>query len=245
MVPVMLERILALPAGVRRRYDTSSLRIVAVSGSALSGDLARRFMDAFGDVLYNVYGSTEVAWAAIASPADLRRAPGTAGRPPWGTVVRILGEDDQPLPAGGSGRVFVRNAMVFGGYTAGGAKDVIDGLTATGDVGHFDDAGRLFVDGRADDMIISGGENVFPQEVEEALQRHPAVRDAAAIGVPDERWGAAIKAYVVGQGVTADELKEHVRATLARSKVPREIVFVDALPRNPQGKVVKRDLRPL
>jgi fatty-acyl-CoA synthase len=245
VVPVMLQRILALPAEERERYDTSSLRAVCSSGSALPGDLAARWMDAFGENLYNMYGSTEVATATLAGPADMRRAPGTAGRPARGSIVRIYDADGHRLPQGGTGRIFVGNAMLFEGYTGGGSKDEIDGLMATGDVGHFDAQGRLFVVGRDDEMIVSGGENVFPKEVEDVLDRHEDVVEAAAIGVDDEQFGQRLRAFVVvREGADADEqaLKDHVRNNLARYKVPREIVFVDELPRTSTGKVLKREL---
>jgi acyl-CoA synthetase (AMP-forming)/AMP-acid ligase II len=243
MVPVMLQRILDLDDEERRGHDTSSLRTVPVSGSALSGDLAKRFMDEFGDVVYNLYGSTEVAWVAIASPRDLREAPGTAGRPPRNTEIAILGDDDRPVPTGETGRIFVRNSMLFEGYTGGGSKDMVDGMMATGDVGHLDDEGRLFVEGRDDDMIVSGGENVFPQEVEETLAKHPKVAEAAVIGVDDEKWGQALKAFVVKKGSVSDSaLKKHVKDNLAGYKVPQQIEFIDELPRNPAGKVLKREL---
>jgi fatty-acyl-CoA synthase len=244
-VPVMLQRILDLPEPVRRRYDISSLRVVAVSGSALSGDLAARFMDAFGDVLYNLYGSTEVAWATVATPEDLRAAPGTAGRPPVGTVVRLVDADDRPVAVGERGRIFVGNSMLFGGYTDGSTKQVLDGLMATGDVGHLDGAGRLFVEGRDDDMIVSGGENVFPGEVEDLIAAHPAVLEAAVIGVPDAEFGQRLKAFVVerpGHALSADEVRAFVRDRLARYKVPRDVEFVDGLPRNATGKVLRRAL---
>jgi acyl-CoA synthetase (AMP-forming)/AMP-acid ligase II len=243
MVPVMLQRILDLDDEARRAYDTSSLRTVSVSGSALSGDVARRFMDEFGDVVYNLYGSTEVAWVAIAGPKDLRDAPGTAGRPPRNTELAILGDDDRPAREGETGRIFVKNSMLFEGYTGGGSKDMVDGMMATGDVGRLDDEGRLFVEGRDDDMIVSGGENVFPQEVEETLLAHAKVSDAAVIGVDDEKWGQALKAYVVKKGsVSETALKKHVKEQLAGYKVPQQIEFIDELPRNPAGKVLKREL---
>jgi acyl-CoA synthetase (AMP-forming)/AMP-acid ligase II len=243
MVPVMLSRILDLEDDVRREYDVSSLRTVPVSGSALSGDLANRFMDEFGDVVYNLYGSTEVAWVAIAGPKDLRDAPGTAGRAPAGTDLAILGDDDRPVRAGETGRIFVKNSMLFEGYTGGGSKDMVDGMMATGDVGHLDEEGRLFVEGRDDDMIVSGGENVFPQEVEETLAKHEKVAEAAVVGVEDEKWGQALKAFVVKKGsVDEKALKQHVKSNLAGYKVPRDVVFVDDLPRNAAGKVLKKDL---
>ena len=169
VVPVMLQRIVQRGPQVVRRYDTGALRVIAASGSALPGELATRVMDAFGDILYNLYGSTEVAWATIATPADLRAAPGTAGSAPRGTIVRLYDAAGDEVAPGETGRIFVGNELVFDGYTGGGAKAVIDGLTSSGDVGHFDDEGRLFVDGREDEMIVSGGENVFPREVEDAI----------------------------------------------------------------------------
>ena len=246
VVPVMLQRILELDPEVREKYDVSSLRITAVSGSALPGELAIRWMDAFGDNIYNLYGSTEVAWASIATPEDMREAPGTAGRPPRGTVVKIVDEEGNPVPEGETGRIFVGNEMSFEGYTGGGGKDVIDGLLSSGDVGHFEAGGRLFVDGRDDEMIVSGGENVFPREVEDVLSDHPAIDEAAVIGVEDEKFGQRLKAFVViGSSKELDEdgVKSHVRENLARYKVPRDVEFLDELPRNPTGKVLKKDLK--
>lgn len=244
-VPVMLQRILELPVEVRRRYDTSSLRIVPLSGSAIPAGLAERFMDEFGDIVYNLYGSTEVGWATIATPEDLRAAPGTAGRPPRGTVVRLLDDHGRQVPVGEVGRVFVGSELTFEGYTGGGSKEVIDGLMSTGDTGRFDAAGRLHVVGRDDEMIVSGGENVFPREVEDVLTAHPEVEEAAVIGVDDPEFGQRLVAFVVrapGATVDAAALQHHVRSTLARFKVPREVHFVDELPRNPTGKVLKRVL---
>jgi fatty-acyl-CoA synthase len=246
MVPVMLQRVLDLPEEVRSKYDTSSLRTVPVSGSALPGDLALKFMDEFGDVVYNLYGSTEVAWATIATPADLRAAPGTAGKPPLGTTLRIYDENGRELPTGETGRIFVANEMLFEGYTGGGSKDMIDGLMSSGDVGHVDDQGRLFVEGRDDDMIVSGGENVFPQEVEDLISRQNGVDEVAVIGVDDEKFGQRLKAYVVkkkGAKVTEESIQSAVKSNLARYKVPREVEFIKELPRNATGKVLKRELK--
>ena len=246
VVPVMMQRILELPEQVRRSYDTSSLRVVAASGSALPGDLALKWMDEFGDTLYNLYGSTEVAWATIATPADMRAAPGTAGRAPRGTVLALYDERGRQVPPGQTGRIFVGNEMLFEGYTGGGSKDLLDGLMATGDVGRMDDAGRLFVEGRDDEMIVSGGENLFPREVEDLLACHEGVAEVAAIGVDDEKFGQRLRAFVVaadGKNPSEDELKKHVKSNLANFKVPREIWFMDELPRNATGKVLKRELR--
>jgi acyl-CoA synthetase (AMP-forming)/AMP-acid ligase II len=246
VVPVMIQRILELDDEVLERYDLSRLRAVPVSGSALPGSLSERWMNLFGDNLYNLYGSTEVAWATIATPDDLRAAPGTAGKPPRGTVVRLYDDDGNPVGPGDSGRVFVANDLVFEGYTGGGNKDVIDGLLASGDVGHFDAGGRLFIDGRDDDMIVSGGENVFPGEVEDLLAGHEAIAEAAVFGVEDEEFGQRLMAVVVareGASLTADEVRSYVKANLAGYKVPRDVEFADELPRTSTGKVLKRALK--
>ncbi len=245
VIPVMLQRILQLPDPTLRSYDLSRVKVVAASGSALPGDLGTEWMDRFGDTLYNIYGSTEVAWATIATPRDLRDAPGTAGKPPANTVVKVYDAHGDELPPGEEGRIFVGNSMLFEGYTGGGGKDMIHGLMATGDVGRFDPKGHLFVEGRDDEMIVSGGENVFPKEVEDCLARHGAVVEAAALGVEDEGFGQRLRAFVVltEPGATDEEtLKAHVKSNLARYKVPRDVVFVDELPRNATGKVLKREL---
>ena len=246
VVPVMLQRMLDLGPETIARYDLRALRVIAVSGSALPGELATRTMDAFGDVLYNLYGSTEVAYATIATPEDLRAAPGTAGRPPIGTIVKLLDKDGREVAPGASGRIFVANELMFEGYTGGGGKEMIDGLMSTGDVGHFDAGGRLFVDGRDDEMIVSGGENVFPREVEDLLADHREIEEAAVVGVSDEEFGQRLRAFVVARNdtvLTEDEVKAYVKQNLARFKVPREVVFLPELPRNATGKVLKRELQ--
>jgi fatty-acyl-CoA synthase len=245
VVPVMLQRIMELARQDLERYDMSALRVIAVSGSVLPGELATRVMDALGDVLYNLYGSTEVAWATIATPEDLRAAPGTAGRPPLGTVVKLLDKEGREVSRGERGRIFAANEMVFDGYTGGGGKEVVGGLMSTGDMGHFDAAGRLFVDGRDDEMIVSGGENVFPREVEDLLASHEQIEEAAVIGVQDSKFGQRLKAFVVpraGASLSEEAIQEYVKQNLARYKVPREVVFLDELPRNATGKVLKREL---
>jgi fatty-acyl-CoA synthase len=246
VVPVMLQRILELGEETIARYDLGSLRVIALSGSALPGELAIRAMDVFGEVLYNLYGSTEVAWATIATPEDLRAAPGTAGRPPLGTIVKLLDPDGREVGTGEAGRIFVANEMVFEGYTGGGGKEIIGGLMSTGDVGRFDAAGRLFVEGRDDEMIVSGGENVFPREVEDLLAEHGAIKEVAVIGVEDEQFGQRLKAFVVaanGAKLSGAAVQKYVRENLARYKVPREVVFLPELPRNATGKILKRELK--
>lgn len=245
VIPVMLQRILALPAEVLDRYDLSRVEVVASSGSALPGELALTWMDRFGDNLYSTYGSTEVAYAAVAGPRDLRESPSTAGRPPYATVVKILDDQGRPVPDGEPGRIFVGNGLLFEGYTGGGSKEVVDGLMSTGDVGRFREDGRLYVEGRDDEMIVSGGENVFPKEVEDCIARHGEVGEVAAVGVEDDEFGQRLRAFVVrrdGSSLDEEGVKGWVKENLARYKVPRDVVFLDELPRNATGKVLKREL---
>jgi fatty-acyl-CoA synthase len=249
LVPVMLQRIVTRLEAEPSRWDTGSLRVVFLSGSQLEAELVRRSQRTIGDKLYNFYGSTEVAWATFATPEDLRAAPGCAGRPPFGTIVRLLDDEGRPVEgAGRVGRIFVGNGFQFEGYTGGGNKEMIDGLMSTGDVGHFDAGGRLFIDGRDDDMIVSGGENLFPGEVEELLITHPAIVEASVIGVDDPEFGKRLAAFVVtkpGETLTEDDVREFVKQNLARYKIPRDVSFVTELPRTPTGKVLKRRLREL
>jgi fatty-acyl-CoA synthase len=245
VVPVMLQRMLELPDNEVASRDTSSLKVIFVSGSALSVDLVTRSMKAFGPVVYNMYGSTEIAYATIATPKDLAEEPGSVGKVVRGVVVKILDDDGEEVKAGTTGRIFVGNAAQFEGYTGGETKEQVKGLMSSGDVGHFDDGGRLFIDGRDDEMIVSGGENVFPAEVEELLSSHEAIAEAAVIGVDDEKFGQRLKAFVVvrgGKELSEDDVKAYVKDNLARYKVPREVVFMDELPRNQTGKVLKREL---
>ncbi|HEX3592144.1 MAG TPA: AMP-binding protein [Pseudonocardiaceae bacterium] len=242
-VPIMLQRILDLPDRIRSRYDLSSLRVVASSGSALPGSFVTSFMDAFGDILYNLYGSTEVSWASIADPVDLRAAPTTAGRCPPGTRVGVFGDNLRPVPPGAEGQLFVGNEMLFEGYTEGGSLPMAHQMMSTGDRGYLDADGRLFITGRADEMIVSGGENVFPRPVEEVLISLPEVQDVAVVGVPDHQWGQRLAAYIVmrhGCRLDADAVRDIVHSKLARFAVPRDVYFVPELPRNATGKVLKR-----
>lgn len=246
LVPTMLQRIVDLDAATVSSYDTSSLRIIFAAGSSLSPDLCRRTAATFGPVLHNLYGSTEVAVATVATPEELAHAPGTAGRPPITCQVSLFDNDGNPVTTTGAvGRIFVSSGSSFSGYTDGRDKERIDGMVSTGDVGHFDDDGLLFVDGRDDDMIVSGGENVYPLEVENLLADHPEVVEAAVVGVPDVEFGHRLRAFVVptdGSSRDADSLRSYVKSRLARFKVPRDVVFLDQLPRNATGKVVRRTL---
>ena len=243
-IPVMLQRMMELPSDPAAK-SRRQLRVVATSGSAYPSGFTTKFMDEYGDVLYNLYGSTEASWVCIATPEHMRRHPNTAGTPPLGTVVKILDEDGKEVPDGEKGRIFCGNDLVFDGYTNGQTKDFIDGLVATGDVGHTE-GDLYFVDGRDDDMIVSGGENVYPVEVESLLAEHPAVREVSVIGVPDDDFGQRLAAFVAlneGESFDEDAIKEHVRANRARHCIPREVIFLDELPRNATGKILNRELR--
>ncbi len=246
VVPVMLQRMLELGEEAVGRRDLSKLNVIFVSGSALSTDLVKRSLKAFGPVVYNMYGSTEIAYATIATPEDLAEEPASVGRIVRGVAVKIFDDDGREVSEPGvTGRIFVGNSAQFDGYTGGETKEQLEGLMSSGDVGHFDDRGRLFIDGRDDEMIVSGGENVFPAEVEELLSGHEAIQEAAAIGVDDEKFGQRLKAFVVlrqGSQMSEDEVRGYVKDNLARYKTPREVVFVEQLPRNPTGKVLKREL---
>lgn len=241
-VPIMLQRLLGAEVDLEAMR---SLRIVAVSGSALAAPVAEAWMDRVGDTLYNLYGSTEVGQATIADPQDLREAPGTAGRIAPGSDVVILDEGGDEVSDGVEGRIFVGNRAQFSGYTGGGTKEIVDGRMSTGDRGYFDADGRLFVTGRSDDMIISGGENLFPGEVEDLLLAHPDVADAAVVGVPDAEFGQRLAAFVVAvPGATVNEgaVRDCVASELARHKVPRDVTFLDEIPRTTTGKVLRRHL---
>ena len=246
VVPVMLSRILDAIEKMDKKPDLSSLRIVFVSGSQLGAELASRALKDLGPVIYNMYGSTEIAFATIAGPKDLELNAATVGPVVKGVKVKILDDNGSELPRGEVGRIFVGNAFPFEGYTGGGGKQIIDGLLSSGDVGYFDEHGLLYVSGRDDEMIVSGGENVFPAEVEDLISGHPDVVEATAIGVDDKEWGARLRAFVVKKSdaaVDEDAIKVYVREHLARYKVPREVIFLEELPRNPTGKILKRELR--
>lgn len=246
VVPVMFDRITELPEHVRNRYSCRSLRFAAASGSRMRPDVVTAFMDQFGDVIYNNYNATEAGMIATATPADLRAAPDTAGRPAGGTEIRILDPEFNEVPAGEVGTIYVRNDTQFDGYTSGACKDFHDGFMSSGDVGYLDANERLFVVGRDDEMIVSGGENIYPIEVENTLAGHPEVAEAAVIGVPDEQYGQRLAAFVVltpAATATVETLRQHIRDNLANYKVPREISIVDELPRGSTGKILRNELQ--
>lgn len=250
VVPTMLHRVLALPEATRRRYDTRSLRAIFCGGAPLSGELARRTIEALGPVLYNFYGSTETGLNTIATSEELLRSPGTIGHRIEGNEMRLLDDEGREVPDGQTGELWVKNAMLVAGYhrdDAATQRSMRDGFFSVGDLAHRDANGLYHLDGRKRDMIISGGVNVYPAEVEEALSRHPDVAEVAVVGVPDEEWGERVRAFVVPRTPDLDplELVAWARARLAGPKVPREVRLMEELPKNPTGKVLKRELRTL
>jgi fatty-acyl-CoA synthase len=249
VVPTMLHRVLALGKEAIDRRDTRSLRAVFSGGAPLPGPLAVEFMDVFGDVLFNFYGATETGLVTLAKPADLRAAPGTIGRALPGNDVRLLGEDRRPVPVGSVGELFVKNDLLVSGYhedPEATQSSMVDGYFSVGDLARCDREGRYFIEGRKRDMIISGGVNVYPAEVEAVFESHPDVAEVAVVGLPDREWGERVCAFLVprdGRALDAEQLKAWARERLAGPKVPREYRVVASLPRNPTGKVLKRELR--
>jgi acyl-CoA synthetase (AMP-forming)/AMP-acid ligase II len=245
VVPVMLERIMDLAADQLDQYSLKTVRFISASGSRMRGEAVLAFMDRFGDKIYNSYNATEAGQISVASPDDLRYAPDTAGHPVTGTTVRLVGDDGKDVPTGQVGRIVIRGASEFDGYTAGDTKASLDGYMVSGDVGRMDADGRLYVVGRDDDMIVSGGENVYPVEVERTIGELATVREVVVVGVDDEAFGQRLAAYVVPVregALDVEDVRAHVRARLAAYKVPRDVVFLTELPRNASGKVVVRDL---
>jgi fatty-acyl-CoA synthase len=243
VVPAILQRLLASPA--LDSTDLSSLRVVASSGSALPVPVVEEWLDRVGPNLYNLYGSTEVGQATLATPEDLAAAPATAGRVMPGSAVAILDGSGNEVVTGSVGRIFVGNGAQFEQYTGGGGKEIIDGLMSSGDVGYMTDDGLLFVTGRADDMIVSGGENVFPREVEDLLLAHPSIVDAAVVGVDDSEFGQRLAVYAVkapGARLSGKAVKKIVSDNLARHKTPRDVHFVTELPRTATGKIRRNQL---
>ncbi len=240
-VPVMIKRITQLDGGSRAGFDNSRLRAVMASGSAMSPDLRKAASEVFGPVLYDLYGSTEAGWVAIATPDDMAEEPRSVGRPVPGTEIKLF-SDGEPVPVGEIGEIHVRSEMVFEGYTSGDNRPFIDGHISIGDLGRIDERGYLFIEGRADDMVVVGGENVYPIEVEEAIEAIEGVKEVAVMGAEDPEFGHVLVAYVAGS-VTENDVLEHCRASLASYKVPRRVTLMSELPRTATGKILKRDLQ--
>ncbi|MFN2594115.1 MAG: AMP-binding protein [Actinomycetota bacterium] len=240
-VPVMIKRILALDDNVKARHDLSSLRLVLASGSAMSPELRRDAMNLFGKVLYDLYGSTEIGWVTIATPEDMNERPHTVGKAVRGTEIAVFSEDGDKLEPGKTGELYIKSEILFEGYTSGDSKAERDGYTTIGDVGHLDEEGYLFVEGRADDMVVVGGENVYPVEIEEVIESREGVGEAAVLGAQDDEYGEVLAAFVVG-GPSEEEIIAACKKELASYKVPKRVEKRVELPRTSTGKVLKREL---
>jgi fatty-acyl-CoA synthase len=250
VVPTMLRELCDLPSAVRRKYDIGSLRAVVAGGAALEFPLVKAFADAYGPhLLYNLYGATEFGWVTVAGPEELLARPNTIGRPFPGCEVALLDEQRREVPQGQVGELFVKSDLLIDRYhrnaEATSSARFRDYFTV-GDLATRDPEGFLFIAGRKVDMVISGGVNIYPAEIEQALLSHPAIGEAAVVGVPDERWGEALRAYVSprdGRSLDPEEIQTFLRERLAGYKIPRQYRILSALPRNPTGKVLKRELR--
>ena len=249
MVPTMIHRVVEGGAEAVRARDTSSLQAIFSGGAPLGGQLALDAMDVLGDKIYNFYGATETGIVTLASPADLRAAPGTIGRAVPGNDIRLVDDRGNDVPEGQVGELYARNGTLVEGYHAdpdATRQSMLGGYFSVGDLARRDAAGRYHIEGRKRDMVISGGVNVYPAEVEAAIEAHPDVAEVAVVGIPDREWGERVRAFVVlraGHAASAEALGAHCRARLAGPKVPRDFVFVESLPRNPTGKILKRELR--
>jgi fatty-acyl-CoA synthase len=240
-VPVMIKRIVSLDDSIKKKYDLSSLRVVLASGSAMSTELRKAAMELFGDVLYDLYGSTEIGWATIATPEDMKSKPKTVGKAVDGIEVAVFSESGDRLPEGETGELFVKSSILFEGYTSGESKDERDGYMSIGDLGYLDEDGHLFIEGRADDMVVVGGENVYPIEIEELIESLDGVDEAAVLGVKDDEYGEVLAAFVVGSA-SQDQVQSACKKDLASYKVPKRVEILDELPRTSTGKVLKREL---
>ncbi|HYI46501.1 MAG TPA: AMP-binding protein [Actinomycetota bacterium] len=240
-VPVMIKRIVSLDDEIKKKYDLSSLRVVLASGSAMSPELRKAAMELFGDVLYDLYGSTEIGWATIATPEDMKSKPKTVGKVVDGIEVAVFSESGDRLPEGETGELFVKSSILFEGYTSGETKDERDGYMSIGDLGYLDGDGHLFIEGRADDMVVVGGENVYPIEIEELIESLDGVDEAAVLGVKDDEYGEVLAAFVVGS-TSEDKVQSACEKDLASYKVPKRVEIIDELPRTSTGKVLKREL---
>jgi fatty-acyl-CoA synthase len=251
MVPTMLHRLVELGPDVIKRYDLSSLTAIFSGGAPLPASLANQVMDLLGDKLFNFYGATETGIVTVAGPDDLRASPGTIGRAISTVEVRLIGDDGRDVPEGEVGELYAKSALMVEGYHAdpeATRQAMIDGFFSVGDLARRDKRGCYFIEGRKRDMIISGGVNVYPAEVEAVLDAHPGVAEVAVVGVPDREWGERVRACIVrreGSSCEDEELKAFCRKRLSGPKVPREFLFLESLPRNPTGKVLKRELREL
>ncbi|WP_134325059.1 AMP-binding protein [Cumulibacter soli] len=251
MVPVMFRRLLAVPKAERDKYDLSSLKAVVHAAAPCPPDLKEAMIDWLGPIIYEYYGGSEGgAWTYVTSEESLAR-PGTVGKPVGECQIKILGPDDQELPAGEEGMVYGKSGSTWPDFTYIGndekRRDIARGdFFTVGDIGYVDEEGYLFLSDRANDMVISGGVNIYPAEIEASLHNLDGIEDVAVFGIPDKEMGEALAAHVQlveGASMTEDDVRRHVRETLAGYKVPKVVVFEQKLPREDTGKLFKRRLK--
>jgi long-chain acyl-CoA synthetase len=247
-VPTMYGAMLHLTG--RERFDTSTLALCASGGSAMPVELLRGFEQAFGCKILEGYGLSESSPVASFNHADRERKPGSIGTPIAGVEMRVVDDDGAEVAQGDVGEIVIRGYNVMKGYwhrPDATAETIRDGWLHTGDMGYADEDGYFFIVDRKKDMIIRGGYNVYPREIEEVLYEHPAVREAAVLGVPHDEYGEEVGAAVAltdGASATPDELRDYVKAQVAAYKYPRQVWIVDELPKGPTGKILKREIAP-
>ncbi|MBP9112598.1 MAG: AMP-binding protein, partial [Polyangiaceae bacterium] len=248
MVPTMLHRLMRHPDPAMRE-KLRSLRTIVTTGSPLTAALAKEVSETLGPIVYNIYGSTETGAVTLATPSDLAEAPGTIGRAVPGCEIRLLKEDGSLAKAGEIGELYAKNHLVVTGYHNDSSATnacVREGFFSVGDLATFDREGRYFIAGRKHDMIISGGVNVYPVEIEAVLEQHPSILEAAIVGVDHPEWGESVRAFVVMRSdhvFDQEALRIFAREHLSGPKMPREFIVLETLPRNPTGKILKRELR--
>lgn len=249
LVPTMCNRLADMPDTFFADYDLSSLQTVIVAGAPCHQRTKERILDIFGPVLYEFYGSTEGAINTLMQPTDHRAKPGSCGKVYPGTELRLLDDAGEEVPCGAIGELYIRNDLLVDGYYGNQEatqKAFRDGWLSVGDMARVDDDGYYYIVDRKTDMVISGGVNIYPAEIEDVLQHHPDIFEAAVIGVPDPEWGESLKAFVVprpGVTLTEDAVFAYCDDQMADYKKPRSLTFLEELPRNPSGKILKRTLR--
>jgi long-chain acyl-CoA synthetase len=245
LVPTMMKRVLRLPDEVLAGADLSSLRLINLGAGPSPASMKAEAVARFGPIIVEMYGSTETGSNTLLGPDDVLRKPGSCGKALPGNELRIMGEDGSWLPPGEVGELYVRSPMVIDGYVGGAVLKQVDDFTSVGDLGYLDDEGFLYLVDRKSDMIISGGVNVYPAEVEAALHGHPSVADIAVFGIPSEEFGELVHAVVqpVGESIDLAELETFARTRLAGFKIPRSWEIRHELPRNDAGKLRKAELR--
>ena len=248
IAPTLLHRIMDVPEETRARCDVSSMRALILGAAPCPYSLKERAITYFGEVLFEFYGATETGFNLVLRPEDQLRKPGSAGKPPDGNEILLLDDDGSPVPDGKPGELWVRSPWLAEYYNKprATARSMRDGFFSVGDIAYRDEDGYYYICDRKIDMIISGGVNIYPAEVEACLHAHPAVRDVAVIGVPDESWGESVKAVVVlqpGASAVEQELIDWCRGRIADYKRPRSVDLTDDLPRDEAGKLLKRRIR--